>query len=58
MKIKFKKCLIEVILPFNEDNTLAWEDSSNVIDILNDIGKCFNDEDIKYIGEVDNEQSI
>ena len=47
----FKKCLIEVELPF-EDDKLYWDLAD---DILNDVGNYFEESDIKQIGEITQE---
>lgn len=47
--IECRKCLIEVTLPFRDGKV----DIEDCIDSLNDIGKYFEESQIKYIGEID-----
>ncbi len=48
MKIQYRKCLIEVDLPFFEDK-FDWNIG---IDVLNDIGQNFEETQIKEVGKI------
>ena len=48
----FRKCLIEVELDVEDNGRI---DIDKNLDVLNDIGKYFEPEHIKYIGEAVND---
>ena len=50
-EMKLKKCLLEIELYFNDDNTVNMNSGLND-DRLNDIGKHFKESQIKHIGDL------